>query len=83
VPQGKPFLVLLPTVIFVTVPSLAGNYLYASYLAVTIGAAVLVLLPLTAKHYGTVLFGKPARPTPPPSAPIAVAYTVPRNGKGL
>lgn len=67
-----------------TVLSLVGNYLYASYLAVMIDAAILVLLLLTAKHYGITLFGKPtkpATPAPPPSAPIAAAFTIPKNEK--
>ncbi|RLF08487.1 MAG: hypothetical protein DRJ60_00050 [Thermoprotei archaeon] len=69
-----------------TVLSLVGNYLYASYLAVMIDATILVLLLLTAKHYGIPLFGKPsqpasASPVPPPSAPIAVAFAIPKEEK--
>ena len=67
-----------------TVLSLVGNYLYASYLAVMIDAAILVLLLLTAKYYGITLFGKPtkpATPAPPPSAPIAAAFALPKNEK--
>jgi len=67
-----------------TVLSLVGNYLYESYLAVMIDAAILVLLLLTARYYGITFFGKPtkpATPAPPPSAPIAAAFAIPRNEK--
>jgi len=67
-----------------TVLNLVGNILYETYIAVMIDAAILVLLLLTAKHYGITLFGKPtkpATPAPPPSVPIAAAFTIPRNEK--
>jgi len=63
---------------------LVGNILYASYLAVMVDAAILVLLLLTAKYYGIPLFGKPTKPVtpaPPPSAPIAAAFAIPKKEK--
>lgn len=67
-----------------TLLDLAGNLLYGTYLALLVDALLLVLLLLTAKHYGVAIFARPSRPatpTPPPSIPVAAAFTVPRSGK--
>lgn len=67
-----------------TMLSFVGNYYCSNYLALVVDATILVLLLLTARHYGIAFFGKsakPATPAPPPSAPIAAAFTIPRNEK--
>jgi len=64
--------------------SLIGNWFYGSYYAMAVNAVLFILLLLTAKHYGVSIFGKPAKPatpTPPPSVPVAVAFTIPKDGK--
>ena len=64
--------------------SLVGNLLYASLLEAMVNAVLIVLLLLTARHYGIPLLGKPAKPAtpaPPPSAPIATAFAIPKNEK--
>ena len=67
-----------------TALNIVGNIFYGTYLALLIDAMLFVLLLLTAKHYGIPFFGKPtkpATPAPPPSAPIAAAFAIPRNEK--
>jgi len=69
-----------------TVLNLIGNILYESYLAITVDAIIMVLLLLTAKHYGITFLAKPAKTVkpstivPPPSAPVA-AFVEPKKEK--
>jgi len=67
-----------------TILNFVGNFLYGTYLALITDAALLVLLLLTAKHYGIHVLGKPARPSSPvpaPTKPVATAFTIPKKEK--
>jgi len=70
-----------------TVLNIFVNVYYGSYPALFVDALIIALLAVTARRYG--ILGKrvarpvtrPATPVPPPSAPIAAAFTIPKNGK--
>jgi len=67
-----------------TVLNIFGNIYFGTYLAITVDAIILLLLLLTAKHYGITIFGRPARPAtpvPPPATPIVSAFGIPKEEK--
>ena len=64
--------------------NIVGSILHGTYQELVVDALLFVLLLSTMKYY-RVPFGKPARsqpsPVPPPSMPIAVAFSIPKEEK--